>query len=101
MKKILFLGASIVVLAACSEKTTTSAVEPVVSEPSGSEMTADATQGKQIYQASCQRCHALKNIDDFSKEQWSRILPSMSKKAKLEPDQTAFVDAYIQWELQN
>lgn len=99
MKKLLLgFGLAATVLA-CSEKTAPTAVtSPETVAPA---MTADAEAGKSIFEANCQRCHGLKKIDDFSQADWSRILPNMASKAKLDASQTALVDTYIQWELAN
>ncbi len=101
MKKILLLSGTVIALAACSEKTSVSAVEPAVEENVEVAMTVEANAGKQIFEAKCQRCHGLKNVDDYTADQWSKILPNMAKKAKLEPEETAKVDAYVSWELEH
>ncbi len=100
MKKMLLIFGITATVIACSEKTSPTAVE-ATPEPDAPAMTADAEQGKQIFEANCQRCHGLKKIDNYSKEQWAKILPNMASKAKLEASQTALVDAYVQWELAN
>lgn len=100
MKKLLLVFGIATVLIACSEKTAPTAIE-ATPEPDTPAMTADAEQGKGIFEANCQKCHGLKKIDNFSQEQWSNILPKMAVKAKLDASQTALVDAYIQWELAN
>ncbi|OFZ56753.1 MAG: hypothetical protein A3D92_18560 [Bacteroidetes bacterium RIFCSPHIGHO2_02_FULL_44_7] len=101
MKKMFFLFGTVALLIACSEKTSPTAVTETTPEIDRAEMTTEAASGKQIFETSCQRCHGLKTIDKYSEEQWSTILPRMSGKAKLDAEQTALVDAYIQWELAN
>ena len=51
--------------------------------------------GKTIYQASCTRCHALKNVGSFTAQTWDGILNAMAKRAKLSEEETNQVAAYI------
>lgn len=102
MKNLLLFIAVSSALIACSDKTTVVATtESTVDEPVKAEMTLAATEGKNLYEAKCQKCHKLKNIDNFTSEQWNKILPNMAGKAKLQSEETMKVDSYIQWELQN
>lgn len=102
MKNLLLFIAVTAVLIACSEKTTVATnVEPTIEEPAKAEMTLAATEGKMLYEAKCQKCHKLKNVDKYSGEQWNKILPNMAAKAKLEGEETAKIDVYIRWELEN
>lgn len=101
MKKMFLLFGTVGILIACAEKTNPVVVTETVSNPDQAELTAEAAAGKQIYETSCVRCHGLKNIDKYSDEQWSTILPRMSEKAKLDAQQTELVDAYIHWEMAN
>ncbi|MFA7274890.1 MAG: cytochrome c [Crocinitomicaceae bacterium] len=71
-------------------------VSPLTTEPSN-----DANQGKSIYEKKCQRCHDLKNINDYSLQQWDVILPKMSKKAMMGKKKRNKVYSYIQWKLAN
>lgn len=101
MKKMFFLFGTVAILLACSEKTSPVTVTEPVNNPDVAVMTAEAESGKKIFEASCARCHGLKNIDKYSEEQWSTILPRMAEKAKLDAEQTALVDTYIHWEMAN
>ena len=49
----------------------------------------------------CVKCHKLKVVDDYSREQWDKILPNMARKAKITPEQEAAINEYINWELAN
>lgn len=100
MKKMLLIFGVAATVIACSEKTAPTAVQ-ADPEPDAPAMTADAEQGKDIFETSCTKCHGAKKIDNYSQEQWGNILPKMAVKAKLDASQTALVDAYIQWELAN
>lgn len=61
----------------------------------------NVAQGKAIFEKKCQRCHALKNIDNYTLQQWEVILPKMSKKAMMGKKKRNKVNAYIQWKLTN
>ena len=54
--------------------------------------------GRKIYVSwlKCAMCHRPKPVSDYSAETWAEdILPRMSKKAKLSPQQYADVLAYV------
>jgi cytochrome c1 len=71
-------------------------VGPLTTEPS-----SDVNQGKLIYEKKCQRCHGLKDINDYSLQQWDVILPKMSKKSMIGKKKRNKVYSYIQWKLTN
>jgi mono/diheme cytochrome c family protein len=53
-------------------------------------------EGREIYLGQCARCHKPMPIQEFAVDNWTReIIPSMSKKAKLTPDETNSLMAYI------
>lgn len=94
-KALIFMGALAVV--SCGPKTTTvSTEEKAMNFPN-----AKVEDGYNLYAQSCNRCHKLKTVEDYSREQWDKILPNMAKKAKLTPEQEATVNEYINWELTN
>ena len=96
MKKLIFVG-TVALLASCAPKTTEVVEEAIeVSYP-----TAEIGQGKGLYDAKCQKCHKLKVVDNYTTEEWATILPKMAKKAKMEDSETALVQEFITWELQN
>lgn len=41
---------------------------------------AELKQGRVLYQTHCKGCHDLKNPIQWSAEEWTKIVPSMSKK---------------------
>jgi mono/diheme cytochrome c family protein len=59
---------------------------------------ADTTainNGYAVFAEKCQKCHKLKDPAKFTAEDWNKILPKMSKKAKLTDEQTALVHTYV------
>ena len=93
------------IIAQCSStKSTTTKVDPFL--PQETDVTIAQThwngttidqlkQGYSIYSTSCVQCHDMKNIQDFTLNDWPGIIDGMSKKAKLSPDQKNLVSHYI------
>lgn len=52
-------------------------------------------QGYSIYSDKCTECHGMKKPEDFSVEDWNKIMPSMGKKARLDSNQYNLVYHYI------
>jgi cytochrome c5 len=49
---------------------------------------AELTSGYQLYTAKCQECHKLHRPTEYDEAKWTKIVPWMGKKAKLnEADQ--------------
>ncbi len=70
-------------------KTETAVVAPKPATPE--EMAA----GKTVFTDNCGKCHKLRQPGEFTTNKWEHILPSMTKKAKLTPAQSASVTAYV------
>jgi len=51
--------------------------------------------GKKLYVSNCVSCHAMKNPSDFTAAQWNNILPSMSRKAKIDEATQASIKKYL------
>ena len=96
MKKIILIGA-VAFFASCTPKT----AEVAASAAPITYPTTEIAQGKGLYDAKCSQCHKLKVVDKFSTEQWSKILPVMAGKAKLPDNETAMIQSFITWELNN
>lgn len=78
-----------------------SAVPTHIAAPIPSQDTAQRSSlesGRKIYLSllKCAMCHRPKPVSDYSVEYWTEdILPRMSKKARLTPQQYADVLAYV------
>lgn len=105
MKKVIFTLSSLALLVACTPKTaevvevitetTTETTEEVVMrKPSVEEY-----EGMTLYNAHCGKCHDFKTISDYSMESWTKIVPNMSAKAKLDATQESKIMAYVKWQL--
>jgi len=52
--------------------------------------------GRAIYVGACASCHKPKPIQEFAIDQWNdKIVPGMSLKAKLAPEQTQSLAEYV------
>lgn len=51
--------------------------------------------GRKLYVAKCAKCHKLYDPAKYSDPEWSKWIGKMTKKAKLSPEQTALLAAYI------
>ena len=93
MKKISLFAAAYIVLAACTPKTADviEVAEPVVF-PS-----TDVAEGSKLYTENCGKCHKLKTVNNFTKEQWKTIVPRMAKKAKIDGLAENKVMQYVLW----
>jgi|GEM_PF-2830391 cytochrome c5 len=108
MKKLTMIGmmaSMAVLLSYCSPK----AGKQATSGPSDTETAAafDATaylakfdagqieEGKNIYMASCNKCHGYKKPESKPAEKWPKTIERMGNKAKLTQDQKNLVLAYV------
>jgi hypothetical protein len=53
------------------------------------------TQGYNLYSDKCTQCHETKKPQDFTLDDWNRILPAMGKKAWLDSNEYNLVYHYI------
>lgn len=97
MKVYITLFAAGILLIACAPKNVEAVTEEVVTEVQDS----NVEEGKMLYSQKCGKCHDLKVIDNYTKDQWANILPKMGVKAKLTDAEYAQVNAYVQWELEH
>lgn len=93
LKGIAIIGA--LLLVSCGQK-----VEQVDVESMNFPST-EVENGYNLYAQNCNRCHRLKTVDNYTREQWDKILPNMARKAKITDEQQATIDQYINWELGN
>lgn len=91
MKYIFGSFTLIALIMACSPKTSTE----VVTEMEEVSMTAEMSSGKSIYESRCIKCHGYKEIKNYSRAQWEKILPAMMEKAQLAEEEKKQVHAYV------
>jgi nitrate/TMAO reductase-like tetraheme cytochrome c subunit len=58
-------------------------------------LTRELYESKNLYENSCNKCHNLYAPNEFSKEQWPKIMKSMQKNAELSDPQIAGILDYI------
>lgn len=82
------------VIVACSPKVAPTTTKTEQTQPATAD---DATiaAGKTLYINRCGTCHGLKKVENYSVDQWARIMRSMAPKAKLTDDETKQVTAYV------
>jgi mono/diheme cytochrome c family protein len=52
--------------------------------------------GQELYTMKCQKCHRLHKPGEFTQDKWeNKVLPKMSKKAKLTDDQLKSIETYL------
>lgn len=67
----------------------------IVAADAGNASEATLAQGRSIYVTRCVACHTPEAVDAHTPAEWDRILPRMSKEAKLTSEQHDAVRAYI------
>ena len=73
---------------------TDSEVKNIIDKYPGMDSTA-INRGYIIFSENCHHCHKLKEPSRYSDEDWQKILPVMSKRAKLSKEETVKVQAYV------
>ena len=90
---------AIIILTACSHKSTpTAAKTPKQAPAQFNMMTAAApsvVEGDKTYNAKCGKCHDLKKTTEYTANEWKPIMNSMAVKAKLSTDEKSNVLAYV------
>jgi hypothetical protein len=62
-------------------------------------MSKSAIVGKIIFDKRCIECHKPKIIDAYTLQKWDRILPRMSRKAKLNDQEYTELQSFIHYKL--
>ena len=96
MKKTITILSLVMITLACHRKTVASddaaTIEKEKAEAAHTEMVA---QGKTVFTNRCGRCHALKQVDNYTADRWNNILKAMIPKAKLNETEAQQVTAYV------
>jgi cytochrome c5 len=58
-------------------------------------LTRELYESKNLYENSCNKCHKLYSPNEFSKDEWPKILHKMQRKAKLDDSQLSGIQDYI------
>lgn len=101
MRATIILASTILLLASCTAKKTTSTQsaelsdEQKVAEVKKNFSEQQMEEGMSVYQGNCGKCHALPKAEAITVSKWERVLPRMTKKANLTEDQGAKVRAYV------
>ena len=96
MKKLMIVFASGLLFGACTPKT--AEVVEVKETVAKSEFpTWEIAEGSQLYNDNCGKCHKLKNVTDFTQENWKKIVPNMSQKSKLDATAENKILQFVLW----
>lgn len=98
MKKIIISAfSSAVILIACSPKVAPTSTSSNAMPTSASTASADILAGQTIFTTNCTKCHGAKTgyVTKHTYEEAIPVLNSMSKKAKLTPEQISQLAAYV------
>ena len=100
MKRYIFIPFAAVVLSIAGCRSLES-MAPVVEGPvaqigqAAGRDPATLISGRQLYLGECSSCHNLEPVDAHSAAQWEKILPRMSKEAKLSETEGQSIRAYV------
>lgn len=100
MKKLItlvFISGTVLFTQCTPKKTATSGMTDAqkVADVKKNFTDAQMQEGKTIWQGSCDKCHKLYEPESHSIDKWERVLPRMTKRAKLDDAQGAKVRAYL------
>jgi hypothetical protein len=101
MKKGLLFGGLIALVVACQPKTaeavkpTETKTEVAVAFPS-----PVIEEGSKLYLAHCGSCHRHKVVENFTVEEWKKVMPPMAKKAKIDATQEDKITQFVLWKTQ-
>lgn len=97
MKQIpLLIGAAILLVYCSSPRYIPSSNEVQIAQKQWEQ--ADSTyllKGNQLYELKCSGCHYLYKPKNYSVEQWKKLLPEMSTKAKLTTEEYEKIKVYL------
>lgn len=82
-------------LASCASTETAVPAVTVVAPGSAGAQRAQLESGRTVYVTKCARCHAPEPVAKFSASRWAAIIPEMTEDAKLSPQETEALKAYV------
>lgn len=101
MKKYILAFASASILVACAPKVVIEQEVTPIKEQAETKPEVKYLAGKTLFDNNCGKCHDLPHPSQYSKAQWSKIVPSMSKEAKLDAEQENQILLYVQYGAMN
>ena len=68
---------------------------PPPNAPKGPEKPSELEMGRSVYTSNCTKCHAAKNVKNYTFARWESILKTMVPNAKLTTEEESYLVAYI------
>ena len=89
--------AAILIFASCSSKliTLTQADADRAAKTNQNVTLISLQEGQKLYSTTCNQCHGLKAPQSRTKEKWMKVIPKMSYKAKINPEQENLITQYL------
>lgn len=81
MKTFFYLCFISIFIVGCNPKTSEILIDKPVMEVTPMD---EVSEGSQLFETNCVRCHKLKNPSDYTAEEWKDIVPRMAVKAKID-----------------
>ena len=96
MNKFILFSA-ILIFASCSSKiiTLTQADADRAAKTNQNVTLTSLQEGQKLYSITCNQCHGLKTPQSRTKEKWMKVIPKMSVKAKINPEQEELITQYL------
>ncbi len=91
MKKML-IPAMLILVIACSKKTTSDSLVQKMSSKYPGYTEAQFQEGKSLYEGNCGRCHDLKKPSSLDEAGWTKIVPPMVGKVNKKAGSTVIDD---------
>jgi len=101
MKKYIFAFASASILVGCAPKVVVEQEVTPLKALAETKPEVKYLDGKTLFDNNCGKCHELYQPSQYSKAQWSKIVPAMAKEAKLNAEQENQILLYVQYGAMN
>jgi hypothetical protein len=101
MKKYIFAFACASILVACAPKVVVEQEVTPIKVQTETKPEVKYLEGKTLFDNNCGKCHDLFHPSQYTKAQWSKIVPAMAKEAKLNAEQENQILLYVQYGAMN
>jgi cytochrome c5 len=99
--RIIAFASLTAIISSCAPKVLVEQEVAPVKEQVETKPEVNYLEGKTLFDNHCGKCHDLPHPSQYSKAQWAKIVPSMSKEAKLDATQENQILLYVQYGAMN